>query len=120
MLKEHLLPFVAPALGMSEAELAVDERFDHLIPLIQERIKFLTEAAPLIDWAFADQIAYPDPAQLIGKKLTPAASIEVLTQGIQLLETIEPFALHNLEEAFRAAGEAMNIKVGSFFAPFRD
>ena len=62
---------------------------------------------------------YPDPAQLIGKKLTPAASIDVLAQGIQLLETIEPFTLHNLEEAFRAASEAMNIKVGSFFAPFR-
>ena len=119
VLKEYLLPFVAPALGMSEAELAGDERFDHLIPLIQERIKFLTEAAPLIDWAFAGQIVYPDPAQLIGKKLTPAASIDVLAQGIQLLETIEPFTLHNLEEAFRAASEAMNIKVGSFFAPFR-
>ncbi|MFN8469373.1 MAG: glutamate--tRNA ligase family protein, partial [Caldilineaceae bacterium] len=118
-LKQHLLPFVAPALGMDAAALAADERFDHLIPLIQERIKFLTEAAPLIDWAFADQIVYPDPAQLIGKKLTPAASIEVLKKGIQLLETLEPFALHDLEEAFRSASDAMNIKVGSFFAPFR-
>jgi glutamyl-tRNA synthetase len=118
-LKGHLLPFVAPALGLSEAELAADVRFDHLIPLIQERIKFLTEAAPLIDWAFADEVVYRDPTQLIGKKLTPAASVAVLDKGIELLQTVTPFELHALEEAFRAAAEAMDIKVGSFFAPFR-
>jgi glutamyl-tRNA synthetase len=118
-LKQHLLPFVAPALGMDEAALAGDERFDHLIPLIQERIKFLTEAAPLIDWAFAPEITYPDPSLLIGKKLSPATSIEVLTVGINLLESVEPFTLHSLEDGFRAAAESMDIKVGSFFAPFR-
>jgi glutamyl-tRNA synthetase len=32
---------------------------------------------------------------------------------------VEPFTLHKLEEAFRAAAEAMGIKVGSFFTPFR-
>jgi glutamyl-tRNA synthetase len=118
-LKERLLPFVAPALGLEIAALASDPRFDHLIPLIQERIKYLTEAAPLIDWAFAGEVVYADPTLLIGKKLTPATSIEVLARGIGLLQTVEPFALHTLEEAFRAAAGAMDIKVGSFFAPFR-
>jgi glutamyl-tRNA synthetase len=119
VLKAYLLPFVAPVLGLDEAELAADQRFDHLIPLIQERIKFLTEAASLIDWAFADEITYTDPSQLVGKKLTPARSIDVLTAGLELLHSVEPFALHTLEEAFRAKAEAMEIKVGSFFAPFR-
>jgi glutamyl-tRNA synthetase len=118
-LKEHLLPFMAGALGLDEATLANDPRFDLLIPLVQERIKFLTEAAPLIDWAFAREIAYADPSLLIGKKLTPAASIEVLGKGISLLQAVEPFTLHSLEEAFRAAAEAADIKVGNFFAPFR-
>ncbi len=56
---------------------------------------------------------------MIGKKLTPAISIDVLDQGISLLQMVEPFTLHKLEEAFRAAAEAMDIKVGSFFTPFR-
>jgi glutamyl-tRNA synthetase len=118
-LKARLLPFVAAELGMDEAALAADERFDHLIPLIQERIKHLTDAAPMIDWAFAAEISYPDPAQLVGKKLTPAESVAVLDAGIELLQSVEPFALHELEEVFRARAEAMDIKVGSFFAPFR-
>jgi glutamyl-tRNA synthetase len=118
-LKARLLPFVAADLHMDPTALAADARFDHLIPLIQERIKYLTDAASMIDWAFADAISYPDPAQLIGKKLTPAASVAVLDAGIELLQSVEPFALHELEEAFRARAEAMDIKVGSFFAPFR-
>jgi glutamyl-tRNA synthetase len=118
-LKTHLLPFVAAELGMAEATLAADERFDHLIPLIQERIKHLTDAAAMIDWAFAEEITYPDPAQLVGKKLTPAESVQVFDAGIEVLQSVEPFALHELEEAFRARADAMGIKVGSFFAPFR-
>lgn len=118
-LKPYLLPFVAAELGMDEAALAADERLDHLIPLIQERIKYLTDAAHMIDWAFAAEITYPDPTQLIGKKLTAAESVGVLAAGIDLLRTVEPFAVHPLEEAFRARADAAGIKVGSFFAPFR-
>jgi glutamyl-tRNA synthetase len=118
-LKAHLLPFVAAELGLDPPALAADERLDHLIPLIQERIKYLTDAAPMIDWAFAAEIAYPDPALLVGKKLTPAESVGVLDTGIAVLERVEPFALHELETAFREAAEAAGIKVGSFFAPFR-
>ncbi len=118
-LKAHLLPFVAAALGIDEAVLAADQRFDHLIPLIQERIKLLTEAAPLIDWAFSEEIIYSDPAKLVGKKLTAAESVAVLKAGAALLQSVEPFTLHNLEEAFRAQAETMGVKIGSFLAPFR-
>ena len=51
-LQEHLVPFLAPALGVSEAALRADRRLAELTPLIQERIKVLTDAAPMIDWAF--------------------------------------------------------------------
>lgn len=119
VLKGYLLPFVASELGLDPAALALDERFDHLIPLIQERIKYLTDAAPMIDWAFAETIQYPDPAQLVGKKLTPANSVQVFDAGLEVLQSVEPFALHELETAFRECADAMGIKVGSFFGPFR-
>ena len=53
------------SLDLDPAVLAADPRLDGLIPLIQERIKLLTEAAPFVDWAFlpADAITYPDPAR---------------------------------------------------------
>lgn len=118
-LKARLLPFVAAELGTDAAVLAADGRFDDLIPLIQERIKYLTDAAHMIDWAFAEEITYPDPAQLIGKKLTATESVAVLDAGLEVLQSVEPFALHELETAFRERAEAAGIKVGSFFAPFR-
>lgn len=55
----------------------------------------------------------------MGKKLTPAESVQVFDAGIEVLQSVEPFALHELEEAFHAHADAMGIKVGSFFAPFR-
>ena len=120
-LKAALIPYLAPALGMEEAVLAADPRMDGLVPLVQERIKLLTDAAAMVDWAFApaSAIAYPDPTLLVGKKLTPAASIDVLETGLALLQKVDPFDVPDLEAAFRAAAEARQIGVGSFFAPFR-
>ena len=43
----------------------------------------------------------------------------MLDAGLALLETVEPFDLHTLEAAFRSRAEAMQMAVGSFFAPFR-
>jgi glutamyl-tRNA synthetase len=45
--------------------------------------------------------------------------VDVLRAGLELLAAVEPFELHALEADFRARAEAMQIKVGSFFAPFR-
>ncbi|MBW7885295.1 MAG: glutamate--tRNA ligase [Caldilineaceae bacterium] len=120
-LRQQLVPYLAPALGMPEETLAADPRLEQLIPLIQERMKYLTDATTLVDWAFAraEAITYPDPAALVGKKLTPAQSVEVLETGTALIRELEPFDEPSLEAAFRARAEAMGIKVGSFFAPFR-
>lgn len=120
-LQEALVPFLAPALGMSEAELQHDPRLAELAPLIQERIKLLTDAAAMVDWAFlpAAAISYPDPVQLIGKKLSAAESVEVLAASAAIVVRIEPFEMAALEAAFRSQAEAMAIKVGSFLAPVR-
>jgi glutamyl-tRNA synthetase len=116
-----LVPFLAEPLGLDEQTLLADRRLAELAPLIQERIKLLPEAVALVDWAFksADDISYPEPKQLIGKKLTAAQSAAVLAHGAALLATVEPFSAHAIEEQFRGAAEAAGIAVGSYFAPFR-
>ncbi len=81
----------------------------------------LTEAAEKIDWAFvdADQITYPDPSLLIGKKLDAAQSVEVLREGRDILIAVPEFTAAALEAAFREAAADMRVNVGSFFGPFR-
>ncbi|MFN8468520.1 MAG: hypothetical protein U0X20_23380 [Caldilineaceae bacterium] len=97
---------------MSEAALAGDERFDHLIPLIQERIKFLTEAAPLIDWAFADRRSTPTHHSSSARSRRRQPASRCWRRVSTCWKQLELFTPHNPEEAFRAAsGVLANIKV---------
>jgi glutamyl-tRNA synthetase len=120
-LQQRLVPFLARQLGLDEEMLGESERLANLVPLIQERIKVLTEAADKVDWAFmeADQITYPDPSLLIGKNLDAVQSLEVLRQGRDILVGVPEFSAPELESAFREAAADMLIKVGSFLGPFR-
>ena len=120
-LQARLIPFLSRDLGIDPATLAADARLPGLVPLIQDRLKVLSDAAEKVDWAFksAAEITYPEPKQLLGKKLDAAQSVAVLEQGAEILATVEPFDHDGLEGAFRAAAEAAELKPGSFFSPFR-
>ncbi len=120
-LQQQLAPFLARQMGMDEEELRTSERFAKLVPLVQERIKLLTDAWDKVDWAFveADAIEYPEPKLLIGKGLDGAQSVMILQEGMHLLRSVEPFESAAIEAAFRGAADAAGVKVGSYFAPFR-
>lgn len=120
-LHQALAPFLAKQLEIDEAELAHSETLSELIDPIRERLKLLTDAAPLVDWAFkpADAISYDDPTAFIGRKMDAASTIAVLEAGIKLIETMDSFTIKQLEDAFRAKAEEMQVKVGPFLTPFR-
>jgi glutamyl-tRNA synthetase len=120
-LQKRLAPFLAEQLDLDEEYLLQSEKLTELIPLIRERIKLLTDAADKIDWAFAeaDDITYPDPSLLIGKKLDAAQSVAALRAGREILATIPDFSSEALEAAFREAATEAQVKIGSFFGPFR-
>ena len=96
------------------------EQLAKLVPLIQERIKLLTEAAEKVDWAFkdADEIAYPDPTLLIGKKLDAAQSLEVLREGRDILIGVPEFSTEHLEAAFRQAATTCRSRSAASSARF--
>jgi glutamyl-tRNA synthetase len=120
-LQQQLAPYLAKQLGMDEEALLKNERYAKLVPLVQERIKLLTEAWDKVDWAFvgADAIQYPDPTLLISKGQDAMQTVAILRAGAQLLRSTEPFAATALEPAFRSAADEAGVKVGSYFAPFR-
>ena len=115
------MPFLSRQLGVSETELRSDRRLDILVPVIQERIKRLDEAADWIDWAYqkADTITYASPRLLIGRKLDAAQSVDMLRAGAQLLAEVEPFSAVAIQVAFREKAEELGVKAGSFFGPVR-
>ena len=120
-LQELLIPFLVRQLEMDEATLRAHPRLPALIPLIQERIKTLAEAGPMVDWAFVDAAAlrYDDPALFLGKKMSPEQAIEALRTGGESLRAVSPFEAPQLEERFRALADLAGIKVGAYFQPFR-
>lgn len=120
-LQERVAPFLAKQLGLDADELRRSPRLAQLIPLLQERIKTLADAAAIVDWAFkdADAITYDDPALFVGKGLDPAQTLAVLRAGRALLAEATPFNAATLEPVFRAASESAGMKVGSYLTPFR-
>jgi glutamyl-tRNA synthetase len=101
-LHRRLVPYLSKQLEMSEESLRESERLAKLVPLIQERIKLLTEAWDKIDWAFvpAAAITYPDPSLLIGRGLEGEQTVAILQAGAQMLRSAQPFDAATLEAAF--------------------
>ncbi|MEM7533473.1 MAG: glutamate--tRNA ligase [Chloroflexota bacterium] len=120
-LHEAMVPYLSKQLGIDEEKLRQSEVLSELVPVIQERMKLLTDAAELVDWAFkaADEIVYDNMKLLIGRKLDAAQSADVLDTGSAMMAELPEFTVEGLEVAFRAKAEELELKPGSFFAPFR-
>jgi glutamyl-tRNA synthetase len=117
-LAERLRPFV------ERSGIALDtpqkwERFRHVVPLIQERIKTLADAAPLIDFFFSD-IATPPKEALIGQKMDQASSLAALCETRALLAELPAFNEVPMEQAMRGLAERLHLKAGQLFTIVRN
>jgi glutamyl-tRNA synthetase len=117
-LYERLIPFLASSLGMEERELRERKETREIMPLIQERIKKLTDAVELVDFFFVDQISY-DPSLLVGKKMTAAESLAALRKARETLAALPDFEEETLEEALRALVQELGLKAGQLFGIIR-
>ncbi|MBC8450083.1 MAG: glutamate--tRNA ligase [Chloroflexi bacterium] len=114
----RLLPFVAADLGMTEEELRARPELRPFIPLIQERIKLLSEATPLIDFAFTDELSV-EPEMLVGKKMTAAESLAALRAARAALAEMASFDAEALEERLRPLAAELGLKAGQLFGILR-
>lgn len=117
-LYERLVPFLASGLGMEERELRERKETWEIVPLIQERLKKLTDAAEWVDFFFVDRISY-EPSLLVDKKMTAAESLAVLRKAQETLTALPDFAEETLEEALRALVEELGLKAGHIFGIIR-
>jgi len=116
-LAERLLPFLAESLGQPIEALWRNPALPVLVPLIQERLKTLDEAAALIDFAFVDEISY-DPQMLVAKGLTPAQSLAALQAAGSLLAEL-PFTEEGMDAPLRGLAARLGLKVGQLFGILR-
>ena len=114
-LARRLLPFLVRAGLARPDQLAYVER---LVPLVQERMRVLSEAVDLLAFAFQDHLDYRSEL-LIAKGLTAEASRAAMAAALDLLRTIPEFADEPLEAALRQVADAVGVKHGQLFMILR-
>jgi glutamyl-tRNA synthetase len=109
----RLLPFLTGA-GLL-ADLATVRR---IVPLVQERLKKLTEVVEWTDFFFTAELDY-DPQLLIGKKMTAEESLATLRKARETLAVLPDFEEDTLEEALRALADELGLKARQLFGIVR-
>ena len=116
---ERIVPYLSQA-GLVGASPSEDERayVARLVPLIHERLEELGEAPELLEFFFHD-VAYPDPALLIPKKMDAAGTAAALAAAQARLSALATWSEGQLEEELRALAEELGLKVGQLFGAIR-
>lgn len=112
-LATRLLPYLAKA-GLPTDQPTVRR----IVPLIQERIKVLAEAADLVDFFFTDSIEY-EAEWLVGKKMDAASSLDALRSVGDRLQSIPSWDEAKLETTLRDLTEQLGLKAGQLFGIIR-
>lgn len=112
-LANRLLPFLKKA-GL-EADMETVRR---LVPLIQERMRLLSDGVELVDFFFQEEIAY-DPQLLIGKTMTTQESYAALKMTRERLENLPLFDEESLEKALRPLADDLSLTAGQLFGIIR-
>ncbi len=88
-----------------------------IVPLIQDRLRVLSDFAELTSFFFADNVVH-DPATLVGKKQTPADAAMLLAAAREALQSCE-WTAAAMEAKLREVAAAKNVKPGDLFMPVR-
>ncbi|XSG73576.1 glutamate--tRNA ligase [Herpetosiphon llansteffanensis] len=118
-LAQRIAPYLSKA-GLISAEPTEAEltKVAEYLPLVQERIKLLSEAPELLDFFFVDPQGY-DPTLLVPKKGDPAQTVEVLGQVKASLEALETWDSPSLDKLLHDFVNQLGLKIPQVFMPIR-
>jgi glutamyl-tRNA synthetase len=115
------LPFLQKAEVLPEPCPA--ESFAYLVqlmPLVQERLKLLTDVVEWTEFFLKDEIAAPVKETLIPKKLDQTQTIRILKAILAVLSAVpDSFAANDLDPVLSALPEQLGLKMGEVFMPLR-
>ncbi|MBN1873902.1 MAG: glutamate--tRNA ligase [Anaerolineae bacterium] len=90
-----------------------------LVPLVQERLKTLSEVVEWTDFVFTD-IKTPTPDKLIEKKMTATQTLEAIQKTQTLLASLIHFTAEAIEPPMRQLATDMGLKAGQLFGVVRN
>ena len=89
-----------------------------IVPLIQERLKLLQDAAPLIAFFFKPRVEYKT-RDLVQKKMDADGARNALERTLTATEGLPTFDSQSLENALRPLAQDLGIKVGQLLGTLR-
>ena len=91
---------------------------EKIAPIIQERLTTLDDAPQIAGFFFQREIN-PDPAQLVGKNMSPGDSAAAVQKTYQILANLPEITPKTAEESLRSLAEELNLKPGQLFGILR-
>ena len=91
---------------------------DAFAPLVRERVKLLSEVAPMTDFFFAGSVGVAEPSEFVARGLrrTPERAAPALRAAIGVLEPLAgDWRAKPLEAALRGAAEDAGLRAGDLF-----
>lgn len=107
---------VDKSMNMSSAD--VKAALMQLMPLIKERLKYLTDAAEMVKFLFTEP-AVPPKTDIIPKRLDEAQTKAVLLKSKDFVSEIFGKSHEEAEDVARKMSEEMGVKMGDFMMPIR-
>ena len=86
-------------------------------PLVRERVKLLSDLAPLVDFFFVSEVPPPQPKELLGKQYRDRSqdARRVLTAATDALAALDGWTAETMEERLRGLAEELEEKAGDLF-----
>ena len=116
-LAERMMPFLNRDLPAETGGVDMDY-LRRIVPLAQERLKTLGDAAGLTSYFFQEDIDH-DPGQLVQKGMDIGTTLAGLRRACEVLGALEPFDSHSLEEALRSTCDELELSGRQFFGVLR-
>ena len=89
-----------------------------VVPLIQDRLKLLSEARELTEFFVTDELAY-ETELLLQKNMDAGGTLYALEAAAERIAGLPDFEAATLETALRALAEELQIKTGQLFGTLR-
>jgi glutamyl-tRNA synthetase len=89
-----------------------------VMPLIRERLHFLTEAPAMVGFLFAEPVV-PPLEDILPKKLDAQKTAEALRSAKDVVAKISGLSEEEADALFRSKAEELGIKIGDLMMPIR-
>lgn len=118
MAPERLARLLLPVFEKAGYQVTI-EKLQQVVPLIQERIKILTDALEVAGFLFEEDFTPAPPHDLIQKKMDAASTKNALELSLNVLEGLPDFRAETQETAMRELLEELGLKPGQLFSALR-